>query len=61
MSIVERVKKILLQPKSEWQIIAAETTTIAKLYKGYIVPLVAIGPVASIIGMSVVGISMPLI
>lgn len=61
MNRVERVKKILLQPKSEWQIIATETTTIAELYKGYIVPLAAIGPVASIIGMSVVGISMPLI
>lgn len=61
MNIIERVKKIMLQPKPEWQIIAAETTTIAELYRGYIAPLAAIGPLASIIGMSVVGISTPLI
>ena len=59
MNIAERVKKILLQPKSEWQIIAAEKMTVAELYKSYIVLLAAIGPVASIIGMSIVGVSMP--
>lgn len=31
----------------------------ADQYKGYIAPLAAIGPAASVIGMSVVGISMP--
>jgi len=59
MSLVDRVKNILLQPKSEWEAIAGETTSVADLYKGYIAPLAAIGPVASVIGMSVVGISMP--
>ncbi len=59
MSIVERVKGILLKPNEEWQTIAGETTTIAELYKTYIMILAAIGPVASIIGMSLVGISLP--
>lgn len=59
MNIVDRIKKILLQPKMEWEIIAAETTTTSELYRNYIMPLAAIGPVASIIGMSVIGISMP--
>ncbi len=60
MSIVERAKKILLEPKKEWEIISQETTSPSELYKGYIMPLAAIGPVASIIGMSIVGMSMPM-
>jgi len=60
MNIVDRIKKILLQPKMEWEIIAAETITTSELYRSYIMPLAAIGPVASIIGMSLIGISMPL-
>ncbi len=59
MNLVERVKGILLSPKQEWQTIAGESSTIAEIYKGYIVLLAAIGPVASIIGMSIVGISLP--
>ncbi|MBA4422062.1 MAG: YIP1 family protein [Syntrophus sp. (in: bacteria)] len=60
MNIVERVKKILLEPKKEWEIIARETVNTSDLYKSYVVPLAAIGPVASIIGMSIVGMSMPM-
>jgi hypothetical protein len=59
MDLVERAKRILLQPGQEWQVINTEATTTADLYKSYIVPLAAIGPVASIIGMSVVGVSVP--
>ncbi|MHB8907871.1 MAG: Yip1 family protein [Syntrophales bacterium] len=59
MNIVERIKRILLRPKEEWQVIAGETTPIAELYKGYIIPLAAIGPVASFIGMSLVGVTLP--
>jgi uncharacterized membrane protein len=61
MNLIDRVKGILLQPKQEWEIISGETTTTSELYKNYIIPLAAIGPVASFIGMSIVGISMPLI
>ncbi len=60
MNLVERVKNILIQPNSEWSVIAAEPTATPELYKGYIMPLAAIGPLASIIGMSVVGLSLPL-
>jgi len=57
--LLERAKNILLKPNAEWPVIAAETTSTAKLYTGYVVPLAAIGPIASIIGMSLVGISVP--
>ena len=60
MDLISRVKGILLNPKQEWQTISGETTTMAELYKSYIVILAAIGPVASIIGMSIIGINMPL-
>ena len=59
MNLSERVKGILLKPMQEWQTISGEATTIQELYTTYIVILAAIGPVASIIGMSIVGIRLP--
>jgi len=59
MTLVERAKRILLQPKQEWEVIAGESTTTPDLYRNYIIPLASIGPAASIIGMSIVGIGMP--
>ncbi len=61
MDLVERVKKILLEPSQEWQVIQKETGSTADLYKNYIAPLAAIGPVASLIGLSVFGVSVPLL
>ncbi len=61
MNFIERVKGILLRPKEEWQTIAGETTTVADLYKNYVIPLAAIGPIASVIGMSIVGLSLPFV
>jgi hypothetical protein len=59
MALVDRVKRILLSPGPEWEVIDAEPTTPAALYTGYIVPLAAIGPIAQLIGYSVFGISVP--
>jgi hypothetical protein len=58
---LERVKRIVLAPKQEWQAIATEATTIPDLYKNYIVILAAIGPVASLIGMSLIGMRVPVL
>jgi hypothetical protein len=57
MALPERVKRILLTPKEEWQVIDTEPATLASLYTGYIIPLAAIGPVAQAIGYSVFGVS----
>ena len=54
-SLLQRVKAILLQPRAEWPVIEAETTSIASLYKSYILPLAAIGPVAGFIHAVVFG------
>ncbi len=58
---VGRIKGILLNPKAEWPVIAGERSSVAELYLGYIVILAAIGPIASIIGMSIVGMSLPIV
>jgi hypothetical protein len=59
MNLVDRVKRILLSPRPEWEVIDAEQTTPAALYTGYIAPLAAIGPIAQLIGFSVFGITVP--
>ena len=54
-ALIERVKGILLTPKVEWPRIDAETSTIADIYKSHVIPLAAIGPVATLIGGQVFG------
>lgn len=61
MNLVQRVKRILLSPRTEWEVIDTELTTPAQLYTGYIAPLAAIGPIAQLIGYSVFGISVPFV
>ena len=48
--IIARVKAILLTPKTEWPVIAAEPATVADLYKNYILWLAAIPALALLIG-----------
>lgn len=50
MNIVDRVKNILLTPKTEWDVIAAETTPTQQLIVGYVLPLAAAAAVAGFIG-----------
>lgn len=59
MALADRVKNILLTPKTEWPVIDAEPTTVADLYKGYIMPLAAIGPIAQAVGWTVFGLRVP--
>lgn len=59
MALMERAKNILLQPKQEWPVIDTEQTSVGSLYTGYIIPLSAIGPIASVIGWSVFGMRVP--
>jgi Yip1 domain len=61
MNLIQRVQRILLSPRTEWEVIDAEPTTPAQLYTGYIMPLAAIGPIAQIIGYSVFGVTIPFV
>lgn len=49
MNLVDRVKNILLSPRTEWPTIAAEAATVQSLYTGYILILAAIAPIALLI------------
>ena len=55
MNLVDRARKLLLQPKAEWPVIAAEPHTVQELYTQYVMILAAIPAVATFIGMSLVG------
>ena len=57
MSLVDRAKGILMNPKNEWAVIDTEPATVGSLYSGYIIPLAAIPAVARFIGMSLIGFS----
>jgi len=61
MAIVQRIKGICLKPKEEWEVIAAESSTTSDLFKNYALPLAAIGAVAGFIGMSFVGLTIPML
>ena len=56
-----RVTNILKDPKREWPVIAAEPTTVEKLYSSYIAPLAAIPAIATFIGYSIIGLSLPFV
>lgn len=55
MNLVDRIKNILLAPKDEWPRIAAESATVQSLYVGYIVILAAIGPLAMLVSLGIIG------
>jgi hypothetical protein len=55
MSLVDRVKGILLAPRKEWPVIEAESATTASIFTGYIIPLAAIPAIAGFIGWSLIG------
>lgn len=50
MDLVSRAKNILTTPKTEWPVIAGEGTSPGALFSGYVAPLAAIPPIATIIG-----------
>lgn len=56
MNIVERVKNMILQPKTEWAVIDGEPHTVKDLYTNYAMILAAIPAVAKFIGFSIVGL-----
>ena len=58
MNIVDRVKNILITPKTEWEVIAGETTPTQQLIVGYVLPLAAVSAVAQFIGMCFIGTSL---
>ena len=57
MEIIDRVKKVLTCPKTEWPVIEAENAPHAKVFTSYVVPLALIPAVAAFIGYGLIGYS----
>jgi hypothetical protein len=55
MNLIERVKNILLTPKTEWDVIDNETPDVPKIVTTYVLPLVAIGAICAFIGYGLIG------
>jgi hypothetical protein len=53
MNVVDRVKAMLLSPRTEWPRVAAEPMTAQDIYTKWVLILAAIGPIATIIGTGV--------
>jgi hypothetical protein len=59
MTLVERVKGILLRPAAEWQIIEREPGDPKYLFQNYVAILALIPAVAGFIGTAMVGVGVP--
>ena len=59
MNLVERVKAILLTPKTEWPVIESEPGDAKYLFTNYVVILAAIPAIAGFIGTSIIGFTVP--
>ena len=55
MNLVARVKNLLTRPREEFAVIDREPLSVPDLLTGYVLPLAAIGPIATAIGWSVFG------
>jgi hypothetical protein len=61
-NLIGRAKSILLTPRAEWQVIAAEPDTIGGIYTGYILILAAIPAIKLLLSARVLGVSiLPLV
>ncbi|MCB2064441.1 MAG: YIP1 family protein, partial [Novosphingobium sp.] len=54
-SLIDRAKAIVLKPNDEWPKIAGETQSQGDILRSYVLPLAAIGPIASLIGSQIFG------
>ena len=59
--LIERVRGIVLSPKTEWEKIAAEPADVKSLFTGYAMILAAIPAVCGLIGSTVIGMSLPIV
>jgi hypothetical protein len=50
MSVVDRVRNILVTPKTEWPVIAAEPATIGSIFKNYVLIVALLPPVGALLG-----------
>ncbi len=59
--LIDRAQRILLAPKAEWPLIAAEPDSTAGIFRGYVAILAAIGPAALFVKSTLIGYHIPLL
>ena len=57
MSLIDRAKNILITPKTEWEVVAAETPDANAILMSYAMPMILIGAVAMFVGRGFIGIA----
>jgi hypothetical protein len=57
MNLISRVKAIMLDPDSEWRVIAEESDGVTYLFTRYVAVLALIPALAGFIGYSIIGVS----
>jgi hypothetical protein len=55
--VIQRARSLLVSPRTEWPVIAAEPATVSDLYRNYIMILAAIPPVCGFVKISVLGVA----
>ena len=58
-SLINRVKNMILTPKTEWPVVEAEPTSIGQLYTSYVAPLALVAAVLAFIHVSLIGVHLP--
>lgn len=59
--IITRAKNILTAPEPTWEVVAKETDEPKKVFLGYAMPLIAIGPIASFIATTLFSLGFGLV
>ncbi len=59
MTILERARDIIINPRVTWQIIKDESIDIKQLFINYAAPLALIQSIGSLIGLTIIGIRLP--
>ena len=54
MALIDRAKNMIVTPKTEWDVVAAEPTPPAAIVTGYVLPLAAVYAIAGFIGTAIV-------
>lgn len=53
--VIQRARTLLVSPRTEWPVIAAEPATVGDLYRDYIMVLAAIAPICQFLKSSILG------
>ena len=56
-NLFERVKKIIIEPQKEWDVINAETPNVSGIITGYVLPLAGAAAAAAFIGYGLIGVN----